>query len=440
MDLEFVVSEGPSKGKVLAFPGRSFVIGSGPDCQLRLEPSMVRARHAAVSTDNAGVVWVRDVSGAKLLWINGEVADEGRLNAGTFLRLGRLELVVRQKNATKSGPSGTLSTPTPHGRGPGGKTSNLRQGQPDPGFGLEPTANSVPDGSFDDTINPSSAGPRITFDATAKRPTPLQSGSIDDSGVARAMERARQMAEAEKDGPRPSPTSRGIRSQLMPGQVIDGRYRVVSRLAAGGMGEVYKAEHVELGKTFALKVMLPELSTDPEFVARFKREAIASSRIGQQNIVDISDFGRTQDGRFYFVMEFLEGLTLARLVHRERRAHPVDRVVGISLQVARALAAAHAQSIVHRDLKPENVMLLQRPGQADFVKVLDFGVAKVSHGQGEGGQTAIGMVVGTPQYMSPEQAEGDSGRRAQRHLLARADHLRAVVPGGPPSSARRRRC
>lgn len=181
----------------------------------------------------------------------------------------------------------------------------------------------------------------------------------------------------------------------------------MSKIASGGMGEVYRAQHVELGKTMALKVMLPELSDDPEFVARFKREAIAASRIGQQNIVDISDFGRTSSGRFYFVMEYLDGVTLASLLN-QHGALPAARVLNICLQVARALAAAHAQSIVHRDLKPENIMVLQRPGQPDFAKVLDFGVAKVSHGQGKGGQTALGIVVGTPQYMSPEQAKAVS--------------------------------
>jgi serine/threonine-protein kinase len=231
------------------------------------------------------------------------------------------------------------------------------------------------------------------FDATAKRPTPFRQPGVDP------------LAGYVHDDGLEAPTESTVRSSVLPpGTVIDGRYHVVAKLAAGGMGEVYRAEHVELGKSMALKVMLPELSRDPEFVARFKREAIAASRIGQQNIVDISDFGRTADGRFYFVMEYLDGLTLASLIHREGALAP-ERAVAISLQVARALAAAHAQSIVHRDLKPENVMLLQRPGQSDFVKVLDFGVAKVSHGQGQGGHTAVGMVVGTPQYMSPEQAK-----------------------------------
>ncbi|MEW6435021.1 MAG: protein kinase [Myxococcota bacterium] len=201
----------------------------------------------------------------------------------------------------------------------------------------------------------------------------------------------------------PVPVGDGPR-ELSVGQVIDRRYRVLGRIAAGGMGEVYRAEHIELGKALAIKVMLPELSREEDFVGRFKREAIASSRIGQHNIVDISDFGRTEDGRFYFVMEYLDGLTLAKTLKREG-AFSVQRAVHVGVQVARALAAAHKAGIIHRDLKPENIMLLQRPGQPDFVKVLDFGIAKVTNSQ-TGGYTAIGTVVGTPQYMSPEQAAG----------------------------------
>jgi serine/threonine-protein kinase len=194
-------------------------------------------------------------------------------------------------------------------------------------------------------------------------------------------------------------------TELVPGYVIDKRYRVLGKLATGGMGEVYRAEHVELGKALALKVMLPALSGDEDFVGRFKREAIAASRIGSPNIVDISDFGRTEDGRFYFAMEFLDGLTLSKTLRKDG-PFSAQRLVHVGLQAARALAAAHAQKIIHRDLKPENIMLLQRPGQPDFVKVLDFGIAKVTGAGNTGGYTAIGTVVGTPQYMSPEQASG----------------------------------
>jgi hypothetical protein len=191
--------------------------------------------------------------------------------------------------------------------------------------------------------------------------------------------------------------------QLAVGSVIGERYEVTARLAAGGMGEVYKARHVELGKSMAVKVMRPELSADPAFVARFKREAIATGGIGQMNIVDISDFGRTADGRFYFVMEYLDGQTLSHVLQHHGPL-ATERVLHIGVQVARALVAAHSLGVVHRDLKPENIMLLQRPGHSDFVKVLDFGVAKLPNPEGGRAFTVMGMVVGTPQYMSPEQA------------------------------------
>jgi serine/threonine protein kinase len=222
-------------------------------------------------------------------------------------------------------------------------------------------------------------------------------------------------------------------SLLAIGLVIEGRYQVLSKIAAGGMGAVYLVEHLELGKKFAMKVMLPELSRDPDFVSRFKREAMASSRIGHQNIVAISDFGRTQDGRFYFVMEYLEGMTLSELVRNEG-AQPGERVIGIALQMGRALATAHAAGIIHRDLKPENIMLVQQVGRPDFVKVLDFGVAKVSSASGSEGKTAIGLVIGTPQYMSPEQASGLSVD-ARSDVYAMGLILYELVTGRPAFKA-----
>ena len=230
------------------------------------------------------------------------------------------------------------------------------------------------------------------MDVTAHRPTPF-SQPVEASAP-----------EPAALGDAPPLATAGGSQPLSVGSIIDDRYLILARLAAGGMGEVYKAQHVELGKVMAIKVMRRQLSQDAEFVARFKREAIATSGIGQINIVDISDFGRTEGGRFYFAMEFLDGVTLASLVHREG-PQSVDRVLAIGVQISRALAAAHSLGVVHRDLKPENVMLLQRPSQRDFVKVVDFGVAKLPAVQGVKGHTAIGMVVGTPQYMSPEQAK-----------------------------------
>lgn len=372
-DFEFVVSDGPDKGTAYPFPGTHFYVGASDECHLRFPSGDVQPKHAEIRFDPAGVPWVRDLTGQRLVWLNGEAIEKGSLGAGTFLRLGRLELVIRHRTE-KAGPSGTMATPTP-----------FRSQKP------------VAQSSARNTVD--------AVDATAKRPTPFarpQSGVRPQ--VTNGFPDAPNDGLVAPDDATSISSGRTLGSVLTPGSIIDGRYEIVGKLAAGGMGEVYRAQHVELGKAMALKVMLPELSNDPEFVTRFKREAIAASRIGQQNIVDISDFGRTANGRFYFVMEYLDGMTLSSLIHRQG-AQPAERVLNIAAQACRALAAAHAQSIVHRDLKPENIMLLQRPGQPDFVKVLDFGVAKVSAGHGQGGHTAVGMVVGTPQYMSPEQAK-----------------------------------
>ena len=371
-EFEFVVSEGPEKGRTYPFPGDHFYVGAGDECHVRFQATDVQQKHAEVRFDPHGVPWIRDLTGQRLMWLNGEATDKGALAAGTFLRLGRLELVVRHLTAARAGPSGTMATPTP-----------MRSAPPNPGSGSSARNSGASSARNAAAPAPMNEG---AIDATARRPTPFQKSPQTGSSEA------------------PAQGGGSISSMLTPGSVIDGRYEIVGKLAAGGMGEVYRAQHVELGKAMALKVMLPELSNDPEFVTRFKREAIAASRIGQQNIVDISDFGRTQNGRFYFVLEYLDGMTLSSLIHRQG-AQAAERVLNIAAQACRALAAAHAQSIVHRDLKPENIMLLQRPGQPDFVKVLDFGVAKVSAGHGQGGHTAVGMVVGTPQYMSPEQAK-----------------------------------
>jgi eukaryotic-like serine/threonine-protein kinase len=182
-------------------------------------------------------------------------------------------------------------------------------------------------------------------------------------------------------------------AMLPPGTLVAGRYEVVARLASGAMGDVYRVEHTLLRKSFALKVMKPALSKD------------ATTRIGQQNIIEVVDFGQTDGGQFYFVMEFLDGQTLASLVYRHGPL-PVHRVLKLGVQVARALSASHEMGVVHRDLKPENVMVIERPGDPDFVKVLDFGVAKVANDTGGAKQTSLGMIIGTPQYMAPEQAVG----------------------------------
>ncbi|MGZ3429587.1 MAG: protein kinase domain-containing protein, partial [Polyangia bacterium] len=175
----------------------------------------------------------------------------------------------------------------------------------------------------------------------------------------------------------------------------------------GGMGVVYLAEHVFIEKRVALKVLSEDFARKADLVARFMQEAKAASKIGHENIVDITDFGETASGSVFFAMEFLDGMDLAGHI-KSGGAMPFERAKTIMNQICRALGAAHSKGIIHRDMKPENVYLVTREGKPDFVKVLDFGIAKMS-ALDEGGSrlTRTGMIFGTPEYMSPEQARGD---------------------------------
>jgi predicted Ser/Thr protein kinase len=193
------------------------------------------------------------------------------------------------------------------------------------------------------------------------------------------------------------------------GIVLAGRYVVKRRIGEGGMGLVYEGLHRDIDKRVAIKVLRDDLSRRPEVVARFRQEAKSASRIGHENIVDISDFGETTRGASYFVMEFLDGEDLANVLGRDVTVE-ADRVCAIVLQCCRALSATHAKGIVHRDIKPENIFLTKRDGIDDFVKIVDFGIAKMSDIETDGAPgrklTKTGMIFGTPEYMSPEQAAG----------------------------------
>jgi serine/threonine protein kinase len=189
------------------------------------------------------------------------------------------------------------------------------------------------------------------------------------------------------------------------GVTIDGRYRIESVLGEGGMGVVYLAHHKVIDRRVAIKILRAKLARDKRSTERFLQEAKAASSIGNPHIIDISDFGELPDGSTYFVMEWLDGKPLA-MVLEGGSALPVMRVIDIARQTADALAAAHQQGIVHRDLKPENIFLVRHGSKQDFVKILDFGVAKVSTGASH--LTHAGSIVGTPLYMAPEQALGES--------------------------------
>ena len=192
------------------------------------------------------------------------------------------------------------------------------------------------------------------------------------------------------------------------GQVIADRYHVVKKLGEGGMGQVYLAEHVKMGRRSAIKVMNPSMVHDPDAVARFNREASNASRINHPNVCAIYDFGETPDGLIYLAMEFIEGEPLTDLLEREG-ALPLARAADIFRQTADALQAAHDLGIVHRDLKPDNIMLSRKKGGGDTVKVVDFGIAKAVGGDDAGQKvTKTGLVIGTPEFMSPEQLSGDT--------------------------------
>jgi eukaryotic-like serine/threonine-protein kinase len=195
--------------------------------------------------------------------------------------------------------------------------------------------------------------------------------------------------------------------QDLTGQTLLGRYTIIKRLGEGGMGTVYLGEHATIGKKFAVKVLSHEFAHKEDLRERFLQEARAASMISQENVVEITDFGDTPDGSVFFVMEYLKGEDLSDTVKDQGRL-PWPRVQPIMLQICRALAAAHDAGIIHRDMKPENCFRIKRGANEDFIKVLDFGIAKVtSEDETEGkGLTRTGMIFGTPEYMSPEQAQG----------------------------------
>ncbi len=205
---------------------------------------------------------------------------------------------------------------------------------------------------------------------------------------------------------------------LPPGTIIAERYRVEELLGEGGMGAVYRAEHVHMRKQVAVKVLHRSMSSTDEIVARFEREAVAAGNISHPNVAAATDFGKLADGSFFLVLEYIDGQSLRSLLNAEGRVTP-DRALRIVSQIAGALGAAHAKGVVHRDLKPENVMLVARPGEEELVKVLDFGIAKIdidSVGTSSGTTgpssaqplTRVGAVFGTPDYMAPEQAVGQA--------------------------------
>jgi tRNA A-37 threonylcarbamoyl transferase component Bud32 len=212
------------------------------------------------------------------------------------------------------------------------------------------------------------------------------------------------------------------------GEVLHGRYRVIKALGRGGMGVVYLGEHVLIRRKVAIKMLLPQFTASAELIERFQREARAAAAIGNAHIADVTDMGRLDNGSYYIVLEYLEGIDLASLVAAEG-ALPVARAIEITLQVCGALSAVHAAQIIHRDLKPENIMLLRREDGADFVKILDFGVCKFRFDQT---LTATGIAVGTPRFMPPEQLEARPDLDQRADIYAAGATLFFALTGRGP--------
>jgi serine/threonine protein kinase len=211
-----------------------------------------------------------------------------------------------------------------------------------------------------------------------------------------------------------------------------GKYRLVSKLGEGGMGTVYLAEHSLLGSLAAIKVLLPQHVADANVVQRFFNEARAASAIKHMGIVDIFDVGRLHDGTSFIVMELLRGETLAQRLRRGGLT--LTQVVSVVAQMASTLGAAHAAHVVHRDLKPENIFLIEDRGAPAGlrVKLLDFGVAKLTGNHDPHLRTQIGIVLGTPDYMSPEQVRGDGAVDYRADLYALGCLMFRLLVGRPP--------
>jgi serine/threonine-protein kinase len=221
-----------------------------------------------------------------------------------------------------------------------------------------------------------------------------------------------------------------LRAQLHEARKF-GQYQLVRQIGEGGMGEVYLAEHSLLKRPCAMKLIKAESVNDPLLLARFEREVQSSARLAHHNTIEIYDYGHTDDGTFYYVMEYLQGVNLADLV-RDEGALPPGRVIHLFRQVCAGLAEAHGLGLVHRDLKPANIFVARIGGESDVAKVLDFGLVKLTKDAGAVALTSDLTISGTPLYMSPEQALADKALDARSDVYALGAVIYHALTGRPP--------
>ena len=266
---------------------------------------------------------------------------------------------------------------------------------------------------------------------TVGTPTEVGTGAGENTNKMRALS-AQRSHSSVVETMRREPASNEY--DRLVGETLDGRYYVQRKIGEGGMGVVFAARHAVIERPLAIKVLKREVMRDTATIKRFVQEAKAASRIGHPNIVDVTDFGTTPDGMTYSVMEFVDGMTLSRAI-KEGAPFAPRRAILIAQQIGRALGAAHDKGIVHRDLKPENVFLIDRDERVDFVKIVDFGIAKVQplEGKAEGPRlTRAGSVFGTPEYMAPEQAAGRSDTDGRVDIYALGTILYEMITGRTP--------
>ncbi|MDB4933827.1 MAG: Serine/threonine protein kinase PrkC, regulator of stationary phase [Labilithrix sp.] len=305
-----------------------------------------------------------------------------------------------------------------------------------------------PDAEIGVVFEDASLTPTVPMDVPPRRPPSIRrepsvrtqpvdmDQTVSEDGETMPLSSSRkapaQSTAAQSSGPRTMRRTTGSHGIVVVGRVIANRYRIESLVGAGAVGAVYKASHVDLPRTVAIKVLHPHFRADPQLLASFRTEARAASLLDHPNVTVVHDFGEEPDGLVYIVMEFLAGRNLQAVLDEQRRIEP-QRALAIMLQVCGALSAAHERGIVHRDVKPDNIMLVPTRDDEgrtfEMVKVCDFGIAALESAP-QDDPSAREWTAGTPEYMAPEQSHGRSDQRTD--VYACGIVLYEMLAGRPP--------